>query len=162
MALLRKIGVPCRIHGFGIDKRVQKGTVPGVLYVFAPSTLLHTWVEVEYTQRWLHLEGCILDKEYLTQVRNMFGNGAVSVCGYGVAVGNVMNPPVQWQGTNTYIQHDAIVEDYGTFDTPDDLYRDRGANLRNSRIRHLLFKHIVRKWMNAKVARIRGRKPSLN
>ncbi len=162
MALLRRIGVPCRIHGFGIDKRVQKGAVPDFLYALAPRTLLHTWVEVEHKGQWLDLEGCILDKQYLAGVQTTYGNGRGAVCGYGAAIGNIQDPPVQWQGTSTYIQKDAIVEDYGIFDTPDELYRHRGANLNNSLLRNLLFKHVVRKIMNARVARIRNRTRSLD
>jgi hypothetical protein len=162
MALLRKIGVPCRVHGFGIDKRVQKGMVPAFLYALVPRTLLHMWVEVEHGGRWLDLEGCILDNKYLSRVQIAVGTGRQTVCGYGVAIGDVQNAPVQWQGASTYIQKDAIVEDYGIFDTPDELIRERGANFRNSPIRHLLFKHVVRKLMNAKVARIRAKEPRLD
>ncbi|CAH8720987.1 transglutaminase-like domain-containing protein, partial [Paenibacillus thiaminolyticus] len=32
MALLRKVGIPCRIHGFYIDKRMQKGALTGLVY----------------------------------------------------------------------------------------------------------------------------------
>ncbi|MEW6348030.1 MAG: transglutaminase family protein [Thermodesulfobacteriota bacterium] len=156
MALLRSMDVPCRIHGFGIDKRVQKGIVPGIVYAFAPRILLHTWVEVQYGDSWLHLEGSILDSRYLSGVQAMHTNGCGSFCGYGVAVEDMRNPPVQWQGTGTYIQHNAIVEDYGIFDTPDELYRQRGTNFGRSSIRRVLFKHIVRKAMNARVRRIRN------
>jgi hypothetical protein len=156
MALLRKIGVPCRIHGFGIDKRVQKGVVPGLFYAFTPRILLHAWVEVEYEGHWLHLEGCILDKEYLAGAQTVFGNGGPAVCGYGAAIGDVRNPPIQWQGTSTYIQKDAIVEDYGIFDTPDELYTNCRTNLHSSFVRHVLFKYVVRRIMNARVAKIRN------
>jgi hypothetical protein len=123
--------------------------------------LLHTWVEVEYESQWLHLEGSILDGRYLAGVQAMRSYDCGSVCGYGVAIGDVRNPPVEWQGASTYIQKDAIVEDYGIFDTPDELYRTRGVNLRNSMLKYLLFKYVVRKAMNARVARIRNGKRSL-
>jgi hypothetical protein len=158
MALLRRLGVPCRVHGFGIDKRVQKGAVPGVFYAFGPRTLLHTWVELEHEGQWMDLEGCILDEQYLAGVQTTYGIACHSVCGYGVAVDDLQNPRVQWQGASTYIQKDAIVADYGVFDTPDELYRDRGANFNDSLIRQWLFKHVVRKMMNARVARIRNTK----
>ena len=32
MALLRACGVPCRIHGFTIDKALQKGAMTGIVY----------------------------------------------------------------------------------------------------------------------------------
>lgn len=32
MALLRGVGIPCRIHGFTIDKKLQKGAMTGIVY----------------------------------------------------------------------------------------------------------------------------------
>jgi hypothetical protein len=158
MALLRGIGAACRLHGFGIDKQVQKGVVPGILYAIAPRILLHTWVEVEYSGSWLPLEGAILDERYLGGIQTMSMNDCGPVCGYGVAVADVHNAPVQWKGSGTYIQKDAIVEDYGIFDAPDELYQERGANLGSSVVKRWLFNYLIRKAMNARVARIRDGK----
>lgn len=36
MALLRAVGIPCRFHGFTIDKALQKGAITGVAYLLAP------------------------------------------------------------------------------------------------------------------------------
>ena len=36
MALLRACGVPCRAHGFTIDKKLQKGAMSGLVYRLAP------------------------------------------------------------------------------------------------------------------------------
>lgn len=36
MALLRASGIPSRIHGFTIDKRLQKGAMTGLVYLLAP------------------------------------------------------------------------------------------------------------------------------
>src|SRR4030042_693437 len=35
MALLRAVGIPCRFHGFTIDKALQKGIVSGIWYKLA-------------------------------------------------------------------------------------------------------------------------------
>ena len=35
MALLRACGVPCRVHGFMIDKKLQKGAMSGLVYRLA-------------------------------------------------------------------------------------------------------------------------------
>ena len=45
MALLRSCGVPNRIHGFTIDKTLQKGAITGLWYKLAPKNILHSWVE---------------------------------------------------------------------------------------------------------------------
>ena len=42
MALLRGVGIPCRIHGFTIDKKLQKGAMTGIVYKNAPINILHS------------------------------------------------------------------------------------------------------------------------
>lgn len=39
MALLRSCSVPCRIHGFTIDKKPQKGAMTGIVYAGAPGDI---------------------------------------------------------------------------------------------------------------------------
>lgn len=36
MALLRACNIPCRVHGFTIDKKLQKGAMTGLVYRSAP------------------------------------------------------------------------------------------------------------------------------
>lgn len=52
MALLRGVGIPCRIHGFTIDKKLQKGAMTGFVYNSAPRNVVHSWVEVFYKDKW--------------------------------------------------------------------------------------------------------------
>lgn len=42
MALLRACGIPCRVHGFTIDKKLQKGAMTGVVYRNAPQNVFHS------------------------------------------------------------------------------------------------------------------------
>lgn len=51
MALLRGVGIPCRIHGFTIDKKLQKGAMTGFVYNSAPRNVVHSWVEVFYKDK---------------------------------------------------------------------------------------------------------------
>ena len=155
MALLRSVGIPCRLHGFLIDKSLQKGAVTGLFYALTPRYLLHSWVEVQYQGNWIPLEGCILDQKYLASLHQMFPLAEGTFCGYAVATASFQNPPVDWHGQATYIQKEGISTDYGTFASPDDFYQQEGSNL--SGIRQFLFKHLVRQQMNAAIARIRNR-----
>ena len=66
MALLRGLGIPCRFHGFTIDKGLQRGIVPELVYPIAPRNILHSWVEAELEGQWVDLEGFILDSAVLT------------------------------------------------------------------------------------------------
>jgi len=72
MALLRALEVPCRFHGFTIDKRLQRGVVPELVYPLAPRNILHSWVEVYHQGRWLNLEGFILDQRVLEALQKNF------------------------------------------------------------------------------------------
>lgn len=152
MALLRALGVPCRLHGFAIDKRLQRGAVTGVFYLLAPREILHSWVEVRLDGRWINLEGFILDRAYLSALQRRFDCSG-DFCGYGVATDNFRTPPVEWTGGDTYIQHKGIVRDFGVFDDPDAFYRRHGTNL--SGWKRWLFERLVRHVMNRNVARIR-------
>ena len=74
MALLRAVGVPCRIHGFYVDKVIQKGAITGFFYRQSPKEILHSWVEIFYDGKWLNLEGFILDMKYLNGLQGKFKN----------------------------------------------------------------------------------------
>lgn len=153
MAILRALGVPCRFHGFTIDKALQKGAITGIAYWMAPGRIIHSWVEVWFDERWVNLEGVILDNSYLASLQQRF-RGSRSFCGYGAATPDLSCPPVDWSGGDTYIQKEGINQDFGVFDSPDAFYARHGSNL--SGIRRRIFEHVVRHWMNRNVARVRN------
>lgn len=69
MALLRACDIPCRVHGFTIDKKLQKGAMTGIVYRNAPQNVFHSWVEVYFENRWYELEAFILDMGYLKKLQ---------------------------------------------------------------------------------------------
>ena len=154
MALLRACGIPCRSHGFTIHKVLQKGAITGIAYLLAPINIIHSWVEVWFDSRWINLEGFILDKAYLIQLQQRIALHQGPFIGYGAATPDLQNPPVDWKGSDTYIQKDGINQDLGVYNSPDMFYSRHGANL--SGIKRWLFQNIVRHWMNRNVERIRG------
>lgn len=152
MALLRSVGVPCRFHGATIHKRLQRGVVEGVLYQLAPDDILHSWVEVRLDDRWIELEGVILDEDYLTGLRTtVAAEGAF--LGYGAGTDDIDTPAVEWHGDDTAIQKTGVNNDLGVYDAPDSFYRRHGVNLTG--LKGLLFRHVVRHRMNRKVTSIR-------
>lgn len=153
MALLRKCCIPCRFHAFIIDKRLQKGAVTGLAYLLAPRNIVHSWVEVWFENNWVNLEGFILDRLYLQSVQSRFPSTKGAFCGYAIATQNLRHPPIEWKGGDTYIQKDGITHDLGVFDAPDDFYKNHDANL--SGIQRVLFRLLIRKWINKNVSRIR-------
>lgn len=154
MALLRACGVPCRIHGFTIDKKLQKGAMTGFVYSNAPREIFHSWVEVFCEGRWFELEAFILDKKYLTKLQRKFRNCKGSFCGYGVAVSDFRDPVTEFNGNNTYIQSEGIVRDFGVYDSPDELMKEHGQSL--GAFRAFAFRNLGRHLMNRNVKRIRN------
>lgn len=155
MALLRAVDIPNRIHGFTIDKALQKGAIDGIWYRLAPDNILHSWVEVYVNGKWYFLEGVILDKKYLEQLQQKYSSTKKEFCGYGVYTDNFLNPPIDWNLNNTYIQEKGINQDFGLFDSPDDYYQIHMQEL--GRLKRFVFRKIVRKRMNKNVNRIRSK-----
>lgn len=156
MALLRAVKIPTRLHGFTIDKSLQKGAIDGIWYKLSPQNILHSWVEVYVNESWFILEGVILDKEYLTNLQKMYKSPSNIFCGFGVFTENFDNPPIDWNLSNTYIQDKGINQDFGIFDSPDDFYHQHQQQL--SFIQEIMFKNIVRHLMNKNVDNIRNAK----
>ena len=155
MALLRAVGIPCRFHGFTIDKPLQKGAITGLAYWLAPQRIIHSWVEIGLESRWIALEGFILDAPYLASLQRRFPQ-ARRFCGYGAATPDLSAPGVEWQGKDTYIQKEGIADDFGIFDSPDAFYARHGSNL--SGLKRWLYERVIRHAMNRNVARIRASK----
>lgn len=153
MALLRGAGIPNRIHGFTIDKELQKGAISGIWYKLSPKRILHTWVEVLVDDNWYYLEGVILDKPYLAALQKKFSDCKTTFCGYGAYTDNFENPEIEWNYNHTFIQDKGIKDDFGLFDNPDLFYQVHGQEL--SRLKRLLFRKLVRHRMNRNVRRIR-------
>ena len=103
MALLRACNIPCRVHGFTIDKKLQKGAMTGLVYKNAPNNVFHSWVEVYFEDKWYELEAFILDKEYLTKLQEKESDCTGAFCGYGVAVKDFKNPIIDFDRNNTYL-----------------------------------------------------------
>lgn len=154
MALLRACGVPCRIHGFTIDKALQKGAMTGIVYKSAPKEIFHSYVEVCVCGVWYNLEGFILDKKYLSALQKIFKpNNDGSFTGYGVATKNFINPPVEFNCCDTYIQKEGIVRDFGVYDDPDSLLREHGQTM--NLLKRCVYRLIGRRLMNRNVNKIR-------
>jgi hypothetical protein len=156
MALLRTVNIPCRIHGFTIDKKLQKGALKGIYYILSPKEIVHSWVEIFYDSKWLNIEGFILDRKYLGQLQEKFSNCSGSFCGYGVATTDFKNPQIYWNKNNTYIQKEGIVKDFGIFNNPDELFAKHSQAL--SVLKKYLYKNFIRNLMNKNIESIRESK----
>lgn len=154
MALLRATGIPNRIHGFTIDKALQKGAINGIWYKLSPKNILHSWVEVYVNNKWYFLEGVILDRKYLSKLQELNKDCKTTFCGFGTYTNNFENPPIEWNLNNTFIQDKGINHDFGLFDTPDEFYANHQQKL--GVCKRFLFQNFVRHRMNRNVNKIRN------
>ncbi|WP_224067818.1 transglutaminase-like domain-containing protein [Vibrio penaeicida] len=154
IALLCAVGVHTRFHGFTIDNQLQKGAIPAYLFVAAPKRIIHSWVEIWYGDQWREVEGYIIDSDYLSRVQQRFSDQCDAFRGYGIATSCLQNPENDWNGGNTYIQREGIVDDFGVYTHPDAFYAEKGSNLKG--VKRVLFRYVLRHLMNRNVNRIRG------
>ena len=159
MALLRALGVPCRLHGFTIHKALQRGVVPEIAYRIAPDEIVHSWVEIEWDGRWTNLEGFMLDAPFLGALQTAFADRR-SLCAYGVGTDCLPDPDVTWTGGDTYIQRTGIARDLGLFGDPDAFYAEHRQ--RFGLAKGLIYRNVLRHCINRRVAGIRaGRVPRI-
>lgn len=155
MALLRACKIPCRVHGFTIDKALQKGAMTGIVYKNAPQNVFHSWVEVYFENRWYELEGFILDTAYLGKLQQEKSECTGAFCGYGVAVKDFRNPVIDFDRNNTYIQSEGINQDFGVYDSPDMLLEEHHQEM--SRPKAFAYRNLGRHLMNRNVRKIRNK-----
>ena len=156
IALLRACNIPCRVHGFTIDKILQKGAMTGLVYKLAPQNVFHSWVEVLFENTWYELEAFIIDNTYLAKLQLANGDCVGAFCGYGVAVKDFKNPVINFERNNTYIQSEGINQDFGVYDCPDDLLKEHHQEM--SDIKAFTYRNLGRHLVNRNVMKIRNAK----
>ena len=83
-------------------------------------------------------------------------NNDGSFTGYGVATKNFINPPVEFNCCDTYIQKEGIVRDFGVYDDLDSLLREHGQTM--NLLKRCVYRLIGRHLMNNNVNKIRKMK----
>lgn len=73
--------------------------------------------------------------------------------GYGVAVSDFHNPVIDWNANNTYIQSVGINQDFGVYNSPDELLAEHHQEM--SFVKKILFRCVGRHLMNRNVNSIR-------
>ena len=153
MALLRGVGVPCRLHAFAVKKDFQKGVTTKLISIFAPKHILHTWVEVFFNNEWIALEGVITDKSYQEAIISKYGKKSKIFNKYAIATKDLGSLSSGWEGKSTYVQSEAIVEDYGIFNSPDELFKIHKQDI--GKIKEVLYSIYGCKRMTKNVEKIR-------
>lgn len=128
----------CHIFFLGQNEECNEIYVTG-------SGMLHTMPKREACK--------LFDKEYLSKLQNINKECTGAFCGYGVAVSDFQNPVIDFNRNNTYIQSEGINQDFGIFDSPDEMLKEHHQEL--SAIKRFAYRHYGRHMMNRNVSRIR-------
>ena len=155
MTLFRATGISCRLHGSEVSKAFQRGTTSGIISVLAPATVVHTWVEVLYNDKWIALEGVITDEAYLKSVKEKYSDIRGPFARYAISVPELKNLDLNWKGSDTFVQNESVVKDYGVFNDPDSFFEKHPQTW--SKTKNFAYVHFGRKLMNRNVAKIRGK-----
>lgn len=155
MALLRGVCIPCRLHGTKVTKDFQRSLMPKIMAKLAPPLIVHSWAEVYYNGEWLSLEGVITDKAYIYGLQKLYPNYKGKFFDYAVAVKDFGNLQIDFKGENTTVQQQAVVEDLGVFDSPDEFFAAYKQEYRG--LKKFAYENFGRKIMTRKVAKIRRR-----
>lgn len=110
MALLRAVGLSCRLHGTRVTKVFQRSLMPKIMAKLAPPLIVHTWAEVYYNGEWLSLEGVITDKAYISGLQKLNPEHKGKFFDYAVTVQDFNNLQIDWSGKNTTVQQQAVVK----------------------------------------------------
>lgn len=153
MALLRAVGIPCRLKAAMISKVIHRGLLGGISFLFSPRHLHHAWVEIQYQGSWLEIGGHIVDRPYLEKLQQKFANFIGSFYGYGIAVSHFRNPPIRWEEKETAIQSKAIRESLHTFSDPDAFFQAHPEAER--RTHGMTYRMILRPRLNHSIQKLR-------
>lgn len=99
------------------------------------------------------VEYIMVDKEYLSKLQQIHGDCAGAFCGYGIAVKDFRHPVIEFEKNNTYIQSEGINQDFGIYDSPDDLLKEHQQEM--SCIKAFAYRNLGRHLMNRNVRNIR-------
>ena len=153
MTLFRACGISCRLHGTEVSKCFQRGATSGIISILAPATVIHTWVEVLYEDKWIALEGVITDEAYLKAIKEKYKEINGPFAKYAISVTNLKNLDLSWTGKDTFVQNQSVVKDYGVFEDPDSFFEKHPQTW--NKLKDFAYVHFGRKVMNRNVARIR-------
>jgi len=153
MALLRAVGMPCRLHGSAVSKHFQRGAVPALFLKLAPESVMHTWAEVFYGEQWIALEGVITDEAYVQGVKKRCPDRTRDFKAYAISVPDLDALDLDWKGEALFVQNTSVAEDYGVFDSPDAFFKEHKQSW--GRLKDFAYRHFGRRIMNRRLAGIR-------
>lgn len=156
LALLRAVGIPCRLRAGTVSRVLYRGLLPPIQYRLVDKTIYHSFGELYFDNRWIPIGGHIIDHIYLKKLQAKFPDHMGTFLGYGIAVVHFRNPPVTWEEDETAIQSKALRQDLGVFDDPDSFFKKYPKARNNSQ--KCIYKNIIMPSLNKAIIQLRDGK----
>ena len=112
-ALLQAARIPARVHYGAVELQIFRGIVPGWMMWPLPKVVNHAWLEVQLYGQWRAIDSFIFDRPYFQGAKQKLAEEGL-LRGYGLA-----SPKASCAfhfGEKGFVQMDAVVEDFGTWD----------------------------------------------
>lgn len=121
LALCKTLEIPARLHFSLIKKDIQRGLFTGIAYRLMPMLISHAWIEVEVDGIWHKLDSYINDEPFYYAAKT-----ALRKCGwdtgFSVACSSGQSSAAFNLDRESFVQMDAVVQDQGVWDEPNDYY----------------------------------------
>jgi hypothetical protein len=154
MALLRAMGIPCRLKAGTISRVIFRGLLPAIEYRLMDKTIHHSFVELYHNNTWIATAGHIVDRAYLTKLQAKFPDHMGSFLGYGIAVIHFRNPPIHWNEGETSIQNKALHHDLEVFEDPDSFFKTHPKAIKDSQ--RFVFQKLIIPSLNESITSLRN------
>lgn len=153
MSFLRGSNIPCRIHGFIVDKSVLKGILEGIWYKLSPQKFLHSNVEVFVDDDWYMLEGIMLDSRYINGMLKFKPDIRKTFFAFELCEERFEKLISEKDLNDKFLLDRQEIEDIGVYESPDKLYYVHSQSF--NPVKKFFFKNLVRHQMNKELDGIR-------
>lgn len=154
MSFLRAANIPCRVHGFIVDKSKVKGILQGLWYRLSPQKLLYSCVEVFVDGDWYILEGVMLDRAYVNGLLKLKPDMREALFAFGLYGNSIENLLPEKELNDKYIIDNIEIKDLGVYESPDQLHLVHAQPF--SAIQKFFFHNLVKHRLNKELDDIRN------
>jgi hypothetical protein len=153
LALCKSLDIPARLHFSLITKDIQRGLFVGFAYRLMPPLISHSWLEVQVDGKWRRLDSYINDEPFYESAK-----AALRECGwntgFSVACSGGESSAALNLDEEKFLQMDAVVEDQGVWNDPDEYYASPAYRNRPGLFKQIIYRVLIG-GVNRKVERLR-------
>jgi hypothetical protein len=155
LALCRAAGMRARIHFSLIRKEIQRGLFVGLLYRIMPDLISHGWLEVFVEGKWRRIDSYINDEPFYLAGRDELKRRGWDT-GFSISCSKGESSTDFDIDRERFVQMDAVVEDQGVWDDPEDYFASGDYKNRPGALKLFLYGLVVGR-VNKRVEGLRGR-----